>query len=104
MEDRLTEIMALERKERETALLEFAKELGCAPMRIYGENADLWKDGEGELVREDAVIRKIREAASGGREIAGEKQATKRRLVTIIAVISLVIAVALGVLALILGS
>ena len=104
MEDRLNEIMALDRKERETALLGFAEELGCAPMRIYGEKGDLWKEGEGELHREDAVIRKIREAAGGGREIAGEKQAIKRRWVTIIAVISLVIAVALGVLALILGS
>ena len=77
VEDRLNEIMALDRKERETALLGFAEELGCAPMRIYGEKGDLWKDGEGELLREDAVIRKIREAAKGDREAASGKRTRK---------------------------
>ena len=77
VEDRLNEIMALDRKERETALLEFAEELGCTPMRIYGEKGDLWKDGEGELLREDAVIRRIREAAKGDRKAASEKRVTK---------------------------
>ncbi len=77
VEDRLNEILALDRKERETALLGFAEELGCAPMRIYGEKGDLWKDGEGELVREDVVIWRIQEAAKGDREAASGKQARK---------------------------